>query len=257
MGNNPTFDEIMSAEIKRDIAQRYFGFRKLIEDDELALSEKARHYSYILQKRISFELIRIYVLLRDEELITSFLDLIGLHKKLFYDPYLSQSENIATRVLACQHFHGLFRSSRFKNYILDCYDNLTMHAVLYRRKIKEMQEDRAFITQEIEEFYRKNDLSVIIHFLQAMGEPKMTSSMQGGVEAGLAEGLEKKLEIAPPQPIEHTMTILPPLQPLAEIKSSLKKLAKQAYRVQPPEILAIFANRETGCDRDNTIDQGF
>jgi len=247
----------MASEIKRDIAMRYFGFRKLIEEDELALSEKTRQYSYILQKRISFDLIRIYVLLRDEELITSFLDLIGLHKELFYDPYLSQSFNIIKRVLACQHFHGMFRSSRFTNYILDCYENLTMHAELYRQRVRELQDDRAFIAEEIKEFYRENDLNVILHFLQSMEDPKATGSMQGGMEIGLAEGLEQKLHLAPPRPIEQTMTILPPLQPLPTIKRPLKKLAKQAYKIQPPEILALFARKETGCDREGSADPAF
>ena len=254
MASQPTLEDIMASEIKRDIAMRYFGFRKLIEEDELALSEKARHYSYILQKRISFDLIRIYVLLRDDELITSFLDLIGLHKDLFYDPYLSQSLNIINRVLTCQRFHGLFRSSRFTNYILDCYENLTRHAEQYRERVKELQEDRAFITAEIKEFYKQNDLNVIIHFLQSMDDPKTTGSLQGGTEVGLAEGLDQKLQISPPQPIEQTMTILPPLQPLARIKPALKTLAKRAYKIQPPEILAIFARKDTGCDRDKAGD---
>jgi hypothetical protein len=257
MASQPTLEDIMSSEIKRDIAMRYFGFRKLIEEDELALSEKAKQYSYILQKRISFDLIRIYVLLRDDELITSFLDLIGLHKELFYDPYLSQSLNIIKRVLACQHFHGIFRSSRFTNYILDCYESLTMHAELYRQRVQELQEDRAFIAEEIKEFYRQNDLNVIIHFLQSMEDPKATGPMQGGMEVGLAEGLEQKLQLSPPQPIEQTMTILPPLQPLPRIKRVLKKLAKQAYKIQPPEILALFTQKDTGCDRDQSVDLAF
>jgi hypothetical protein len=42
MASQPTLEDIMSSEIKRDIAMRYFGFRKLIEEDELALSEKTK-----------------------------------------------------------------------------------------------------------------------------------------------------------------------------------------------------------------------
>lgn len=257
MASLPTIEDTMASEIKRDIAERYFGFRKLIEEDELDLSEKAKQYSYILQKRISFDLIRIYVLLKEEELITSFLDLIGLHKDLFYDPYLSQSINIINRVLACQRFHGLFRSSRFTNFILDCYENLTRHAERYRDKVEELQGEQALITEEIKEFYRQNDLSVIIHFLKAMDDPNTTGSMQGGMEVGLAEGLDRKMQIALPQPIEQTMTILPPLRPLSEIKPALKNLAKRAYKVQSPEILAIFDQKETGCDRDESADLGF
>jgi hypothetical protein len=148
-------------------------------------------------------------------------------------------------------------SSRFTNYILDCSENLTMHAELYRQRIRELQEDRAFIAEEIKEFYRQNDLNVIIHFLQSMENSKATGSMQSGMEVGLAEGLEQKLQLSPPQPIEQTMTILPPLQPPAGIKRALKKLAKQAYKIQPPEMLALFARKDTDCDRDQSADLAF
>ncbi|MBU0483337.1 MAG: hypothetical protein KKB30_02330 [Proteobacteria bacterium] len=250
MGKNPTLDEVMSSEIKREIAQRYFGFRKLIEEDELALSEKIKHYSYILQKRISFDLIRIYVLLRDEEIVLAFLELAGLHEKLFYDPYLAQSPNISRRVLACQRFHGFFRANRFKNFIFDCYENLIFHTELYHRKVSELEDEQVIITEEIKQFYHDNDLSVILRFIQSMSDPLEKGPLPRGSETGLAEGLDKKLNIAPPLPIEQVLTILPVLKPLAEIKSSLKRLIKKAYAVQPPEILAIFDQKDSGCERN-------
>ena len=249
MAKEQTLDELMSSEIKRDIAERYFSFRKLIEEDELAFTEKIRHYSYILEKRISFDLIRIYVLLKDENIIREFLALIGLHEVLFYDPYLIQSPNISKRVLSCQRFHGLFRSSRFKNYIIDCYENLTFHTELYHEKISELQNDRIMIIEEIKQFYHDNDLSVILNFIQSLGDPQVSSAMQGGMEIGLAEGLDKKLKIAPPLPIEQVLTIMPPLKPLKKIKSSLKKLIKKAYVIQSPEILALFDEKQTECNR--------
>lgn len=248
MGDDPTLDEIMASEIKRDIAQRYFGFRKLIEEDELALQDKIKHYSYILEKRISFDLIRIYVLLKDRQIILAFLDLIGLHRQLFYDPYLAESKTITRRVLSCQRFRGLFRFSRFKYFIFDTYQNLVFHIDLYQQKIEELEDDHEMITEEIKQFYRDNDLSVIMHFLKTMGDPQLTGSMRGGLEVGIAEGLDKKLSIEPPQPIEQTLTILPPLKPLSEIKSPFKKLIKRAYTIQPPEILSIFENKNTPCD---------
>ena len=104
-------EDSLSSEIKRDIAERYFGFRKLIEEDKLALKDKIKHHSFILEKRISFDLLRIYVLLRDEKLIKEFLELIGLHETLFFDHYLLESQNITRRVLSGMSFHGFFRFS--------------------------------------------------------------------------------------------------------------------------------------------------
>jgi hypothetical protein len=249
MARFPTPDEVMSSEIKQDIAQRYFGFRKLIEEDKLDLDEKVRQYSFILEKRISFDLIRIYVLLREERLIKAFLDLIDLGEELFYDPYLTESENIARRVLSCQEFRGWSRAARFRNFICDCYEKLTFHAAAYRSKVEELEQKQGLIQEEIRQFYRKNDISTILHFVHSLGDPQVAGDMQGGLEIGLAEELAGKMQIKPPLPIERLMLVLPPLKPLAAIKDKLKKLIVQAYKVQPAWILELFGRRHPPCER--------
>lgn len=249
MPRYPTLDEVMSSEIKQDIAQRYFGFRKLIEEDKLDLEEKVRQYSFILEKRISFDLIRIYVLLRKDRLIKAFLNLIDLGEELFYDPYLAESENIARRVLSCQEFHGWSRASRFRNYILDCYQKLAFHAAAYRSKVKELEQEHGIIQEEIRQFYQKNDISNILHFLHFLGDSQGAGDLQGGLEIGLGERLAGKMQIKPPLPIEQVLLFLPPLKPLAEIKDELKKLIARAYKEQPVWILELFGKRHPQCER--------
>ncbi len=249
MAKAPSLDEILSSEIKQDIAGRYFGFRKLIEEDKLDLAEKIKQHSFILEKRISFDLIRIYILLRDEALIQAFLELAGLNEKLFYDPYLTESPSIIKRVFECQRFRGLTRRSRFRNYILDCYANLVHHVELYDRKIKELEEARGSIAAEIELFYRENDISAILGFLRSLGNTETSGSMAGGMEPGLAEGLDKKLRIEPPLPIEQLLPVVPPLTPLPKISRRVKQLINRAYAGQSPELLAMFAEKRTPCDQ--------
>lgn len=249
MVKSPGIDEVMSSEIKQDIAERYFGFRRLIEEDGLDLEERIRQHSFILEKRISFDLIRIYVLLREERLIKAFLELIGLRERLFFDPYLTESENIARRVLSCQEFHGWSRAGRFRNFILDCYEKLSFHAEAYRTRVEELQQQHGILVEEIEQFYRKNDISAILHFVQSLGDPGIAGDMQGGMEIGLAEGLASKLRIKPPLPVEQVLVLLPPLKSLAAIKSKLKKLIGQAYKIQPPWILELFSRGSSPCER--------
>lgn len=249
MAKSQSIDEVLSSEIQQDIAERYFGFRRLIEEDKLDLEEKIRQHSFILEKRISFDLIRIYVLLREEPLIKAFLELIGLRERVFYDPYLAESENIARRVLSCQEFHGWTRAGRFRNFIFDSYVKLIFHSELYRSKVEKLQREHGLIVEEIEQFYRKNDISAILHFVQSLGDPGVTGDMQGGMETGLAEGLAGKLRIKPPLPIEQVLVLLPPLNPLEAISGQLKKLIGQAYKIQSPWILELFSGRSFPCQR--------
>jgi hypothetical protein len=250
-----TLDEIMTSEVAQEIAGRYFGFRKLIEEDKLDLAQKIREYSFILQKRISFDLIRIYVLLGSDTLISEFLTLAGLSERLFYDPYLVESPTIAARVFECQRFRGFTKAGRFQNFILDCYEKLVFHIARYREKIAELEAEQGAIAEEIRLFYQQNDLNAILGFLKHLGDEEMTGAMQGGMEVGLAEGLSEKLKIEVPLPIEQVLPVIPPPTPPDAIRHALKRIAREAYRQQRPELLAMFDHNSTPCtERDNRID---
>lgn len=230
----------LSLEIKKEIAGRYFGFRKLIEDDKLDLAQKIKQYSFILEKRISFDLIRIYILLKDEELIHAFFDLTGLEEKLFYDPYFVESPTIRDRVFEGVHLRGLTKAGRFKNLILDCYDRLTNHVQSYREKHEELTELHDTITEEIKLFYEQNDLGSIMGFLRSLGDSSVIGGMEGGMEVGIANSLDKKMRIEPDLPIEHYLPIIPPLVPLNAIRKKLKKMINQAYKLHDENFLTTF-----------------
>lgn len=234
-------EDILAIEIKKEIADRYFGFRKLIEEDKKDVAEKIKQYSFILEKRISFDLIRIYLMLKDEELIQNFFHLTGLEEKLFYDPALNASSTIRDRVMEGVHLRGLTQSGRFKNFIFDCYDRLVSHVGQYREKFEELKEHEETINEEIKIFYQKNDLGSIIGFLRSLGDQTKNGDLEGGLEVGIATSLEKRLKIEPPLPIEYYLPIIPPLAPLQAIKKKLKKLVEQAFEKQSDEILVYFA----------------
>lgn len=242
-------DDVMAAELKQEIAGRYFGFRKLIEEDSQDYAQKVREHSFILEKRISFDLIRVYLLLRDESLIQEFMELVGLNERLFFDRYLLDSPSIQTRVFECQRFPGWTRKGRFVRYFFTCYENLAFHVKVFDGKVRELENLQGAITDEIKYFYRQNNISAIMAFLRSLGDQQAGGAkhMQGGMEIGLAEGLDSKLMIRPPAPIEQLLPMIKPLPPLAEIRRPLKKLVKESYRRQIPQILALFNENSTPC----------
>ena len=249
MAKQQTIDEVFSSEIKRDIAQRYFSFRKLIEDDEIDLKEKIRQNTIILEKRISFDLIRIYILLGKEEFIDTFLKLAGLDNKLFYDPYLLESAQISARVFRCQRFDGFTQSSRFVNFLLECYENLYFHANKYHEHIEELEKEREMIVEEIKQFYKENNLSVILGFIHSLGDEEACSCMQGEPEVGLTDELSRKMKIPTLPLLEKMMVILPQLSDPDDIHHDLKKLAKLAYKKQQKDFLRMFDSKRSSCDR--------
>jgi hypothetical protein len=235
--------DVLTYEIKQEIANRYFGFRKLIEEDKLALSEKIRQYSFILEKRISFDLIRIYILLRDEGLIQQFMTLANLPEDLFYDPYLTQSLTIRKRVFEGVHFRGLTKKGCFTNAIIDCYERLVDHVDQYRGQFAELVATQEMIMAEVELFYQKNDLGSILGFLRGLGDSSLSSQMQGGMEPNIAGELDRKLRIQPPAPITESLPIIPPLPPLTTISRGLKAIINQAFAQQGKDIHAYLSTK--------------
>lgn len=225
----PDVSKALEYEIRKEIADRYFGFRKLIEEDKMDLTEKIKQYSFIIEKRISFDLIRIYVLLKTEEMIQMFLELAGLEEKLFYDSYLTESEAIRARVFEGVRLRGITRTGCYKNLIFDGYERLETNVRLYREKFEELMALQNTISEEIKLFYRNNDLGTIMGFLRTLGDANVCGGMEGGMEVGLVGSMEKQMRIEQPLPIEHYLPIIPPLVPIETIHREMKQLINRAY----------------------------
>jgi len=221
--SRPEFQDFLALEIKKEMADRYFGFRKLIEEDKLDFSEKARK----------------------DPLVQRFLALIALPPTLFYDPYLTESPTIRARAFEGVRLHGLTRAGRFGNLFFDCYGRLEAHVEQYREKFAELQGYQKEINEEIDAFYRKNDLGTIMGFLRALGDEDRTGGMAGGMETGMAQDLENKMRIEPQLPVEHYLPIMPPLPALSSIRGELKKLVQESFRLHGPRVLSQIGNGGT------------
>ena len=238
----PGFEDIMAVELKREIAQRYFGFRKMIEEDKLDLMQKMKYQLSILEKRISFELIRIYILLKDDVLIQHFMDLTGWEERLFYEPYITESETIRVKVFKGIKIRGLTRGGRFKNLVFDAYERLVGHVEHYRENLEEIELSREIINEEIELFYRKNDIGNIMGFLRAMDSTGGSEDSMGiNPSAGSTDTFEHKMRVEEPPPIDPELIAIPPLIPLPNISREFKKLVDKAFKLHGGKILADLA----------------
>ncbi len=225
----------LAFEVKKEIADRYFGFRKIIEEDTNAYQKNIIARAMELEDKIGFDLVRLYVLLQDNSLINDLFRLTGLGEILFYDQYISKSPTIRKRVLADFPVHGLTRKRRFQNMFFDIYDSLEQHVADYRNRILELAEDQETIKEEINLFYQKNDISGIMLFLRGMDgtTPSSSGPMAGALETDNAITMEQKMRIQPPGPVEKFLPILSPIPPTREIQNELKGLVDTAFSQQP------------------------
>ncbi|MFP3984046.1 MAG: hypothetical protein ACLFV2_10200 [Desulfurivibrionaceae bacterium] len=229
-----TTDQDISYEVQKDIADRYFGFRRLIEQDIKDYGDKVLASSARLEQKIGFEMIRLYILLKDQQLIKEFFELAGLEQMIFYDPYLTESETIKKRVFKGQLTRGLTKKGRFFNMVFDTYHSLTEHIESYRRTLEELVEKREAIADEIKAFYEKNDLTTIMGFMRSLSDSNLykAGSMEGGLNPLTGEQLDQKMKLQPPQHVEDLLPIIPRLPPLSDIKKQLKNIVNRAWRLQ-------------------------
>jgi len=224
--------KVMTYEIKKEMAERYFGFRKLIDEDKEELARQIRLQTMTSEQRIVMDLVRIYILLQDRTLIERFLIMSGLEDVLFYDEHLVHSPTIRARVFSAIKATGLTRTGRFKKLLLTCYDQLVADVDSYREKFGELLDTQAFITAEIKLFYQKNDLSSMLGFLRQL-DGDDHSGLAGPIVAGIGEDMATKLKVEPPEAIEHHLPVIPPLVRPDQIRTELKKLAEEALALHP------------------------
>lgn len=221
--------QFLNYEIKKELADRYFGFRKLIEEDKAHLEKDIYHHTRTMGQRIVYDLNRIYIMLQDEELIRRFLEITGLEEKFYYDPYILTSPTLRTRIFSGVKTWGITASGRFKHLFMETYEQLTQDVAAYREKYAELVEDQETIEEEIKIFYRKNDISTIMGFLRAMDAVDTGGNMEGAIDTGLSEYIDRKMRMAPPVQVSIEIPPIPPLVPLPQIKKELKKLAEAAF----------------------------
>lgn len=228
-------NKILTFEVKKELADRYFGFRKIIEEDTNDYQKKIIASTLDLERKIGFSLVCLYILLREEGLVNQFSTLTGVDSSLFFDPYVNQSPTIRRQVLHRCRIHGFTRKRRFLNLFFDSYRNLEHYIEEYRHQLVELMADHDTIKEEIDIFYKKNDISGIMLFLRGIDgtTPGSAGGMEGALDSGRGLRMEEKMRVKPPTPVEKLLPVLPPLPAFDSIQKKLKELALTAFTKQP------------------------
>lgn len=232
-------DKILAVELKRELADRYFGFRKAIEDDIRAYDIQVLESFRKLEQKIGFNLIRLYIMLHNKQLIQEFFRLSGFRDDIFFDPYLLESKTIRKRLFSGLDIRGMSKKKRFRNLFLDIYRDLTLYVEDYRTALTKVTEEQETIAAQISLFYKKNDLSSIMTFLKGLEDAGAldTGLMAGSINGSSYSAMENKMRVTPPRPVETMLPFFLHLKPLDRIKSPLKKLIFRAFAAQgEPEI---------------------
>ena len=163
-----SIDNIITFEVKKEIADRYFGFRRIIEKDTGEYLEGINKARTIFNETIGNDLNCMYTLLSNDTLIDTFLATTGL-KKRYCQPSQSPSSPEGFTEMAKQKCRGLTRKGCIRNMFYDIYVSLHNHITEYNQIYSRLVENHDTIEAQITLFYRKNDIHSIVHFLRSLG----------------------------------------------------------------------------------------
>ncbi len=223
--------QILAMQVKKEMADRYFGFRKRIEDDSTAYSERLNQSVLELKNDIGTTFLRLYTLLKTESLIREFMDLTHLPHDLFYTQYLHAPHSSLIQNFANQHYHGLTHKRAFRNMFFDNYIHLSKHIDAYRETLKALTDEQETIREEINLFYRNNDIDSIMQFIRKFDSPDSytLNTLQPNAKGEPAQSLSCQLRMSPPRPANEILPSIPALPPLKTIKSKLQKIVDAAF----------------------------
>ncbi|OPL15876.1 MAG: hypothetical protein AVO38_09305 [delta proteobacterium ML8_D] len=228
----------LTYQIKREIAERYFGYRKIIEDDKLALEGMIFDLRFLYEQKVGRDMVRIYVLLRNPDLIDDFLRITGWEDRPFFEPYTVESSAIRERLLQDLELHGWLAHNKFLNLLLDSYERLCTHTSEYREKLHAVLDEAQVIDEEIHQFKQKFVLEEIMSFLNTLDRrDELANALGEYMPAGRQGDLSARLELIPVGDIEKLLPGVPDLPSSDKIKRGLKGLADRVSKSHKEEVL--------------------
>ncbi|OAG26831.1 hypothetical protein [Thermodesulfatator autotrophicus] len=214
----------LAYQVKRDLAERYFSARRVIEEDTQNYFQKIEETKKKFITALEEAFGRLYLLLhKDSDLIKRFLDIVGFKEAYFGD------KEPSLELLSGFHLRGFTSKGRYKNLFLDCYQKLADILEDYQKALEELRVEAEVINHEIEIFKEKYNLSEIMHFLKGLDASSEYADLGlTSLDESTAE-LEKTMEFKKIPPPENFLPDIPALPPLKEIHKELASLAKEAF----------------------------
>ncbi len=229
----------LAYQVKRELAERYFGLRKLIEEDTAKYFKQLEEIKQKLLPRVKEAWFRLYLLLGDRTLAEELASLLGLKGPPFYEDYLRKGEDPG--LLVSLPLRGFTNKGRFKNLVLAAYERLTQAYEDYAEAFREARVEAEVINHEIELFKEKYDLSEIMQFLKSLEAPSAMADLGHTSLEESVTTLEKSLALekipAPESFIPAPVSLPEP----KDIKKELERLAKKAYQLDPQRAKRLIA----------------
>ena len=230
----------LAYQVKRELAERYFGLRKLIEEDSANYFKVLEEIKEKKLPQVKEGWFRLYLLLGERELAEELARLLDLERPPFFEEFLEKRPSFD--LLAGLPLKGFTSKGKFKHLVLAAYEALLEALKTYEEAFRKAKVEAEVINHEIELFKEKYDLNEIMQFLKSLEAPSAMADLGHTSLEESVKNLERSLELKKIPPPEKFLPAPTKLPPLKEVKAGLEELALLAYRKNPSRAKEIIAH---------------
>jgi len=219
--------QLFALEVKQELANRYFGFRKQIEDDinnyQARLGAAGKEYINLIAEDL--QIIRSE--LGTEALFGDFLDLLNYPKvivaRIIKDYGGQRRDQPPPPAFSLM---GLTKRQRQRHRFFRIYKEFRQHTLQQHELFATLQDEYNEICDQIHKFYRQNDINSILSFLRQIDShpDQYINAPPEQTLVARQKSLEDDLRIVPPPPVESAVMALAPPPDLEQLKTKLVSL---------------------------------
>jgi hypothetical protein len=227
----------LAYQLKKEIAENYFGTRKLLEEEREDLLLQAKRLQKRWKRDVLPSLDKIVQLLMEEEPGRAFGCLIE-RGDLFQDRKpVREGHGTKPDVMSCSPPFALTVRGKYKKLVLAFYQLAVERGASLAQENNALQKRVHFFNEELAQFQAAFNLLEILAFIKSIEISDDLKGVLGNNSDPLAiKALEEKMNIKSLDLSREGGNILQTLPPLSRIQRSLEKLIDQTFHDHCSEI---------------------
>lgn len=227
----------LAYQIKKEIAENYFGTRKELEEERQSLLELRKKLKKTWTQEVGPLLIWIYEALMEGETGRAFLALIDQREILETVKPVREDREPHPIVTHCTPPFAITTRGKYKNRIGAVYLRAVEKREALSTELRILQKKADLFNEELAKFQSCYNLLDILSFVKSIDSHDELKGVLGNNTHPFAiPDLEKKMILKPLDLSQEGGDVLPVLPPWAEIRGPLERIIDQAYQRYCPEI---------------------
>ena len=226
----------LAYQVKKEIAENYFGTRRELEEEREDLIRQAKRFQKAWVQEVQAPLVLIGELLLDPETAKSFFALLGQERLPLAVPD-RPDRTFSKAVDACPLPFALTSQAKYQALIAQWYGLAWGRSQPVLEKVRALDKKVRLYNEDLAKFSLSYSLQEILAFIKALeGRSELKGVLGENTDPRAVPELEKKLMLKSLDPSVLGLSEVKPLPKLSQIREPLRALVKQAFRRNGEEI---------------------